>query len=306
MVKKRIAVLRSDDQHHIYLSRLLQSRFEVVAEVVEPARKQRQRLLKIRRYKDYAYHLYHFLRRQIFGLDAFRKRYFRDLPSPPVNQEFRQLTIDWINQDRVVTLLKEVRPDLTVIICTSILRKKVLSAAGMVINLHGGYLPYYRGNYCFFLPYYHQEFDKIGSTIHFVNAGIDRGAIIENVVPPIYPADSPEKIYCRAEKLAIYRLAEWLDYWEQGGVLPRKTQEQKFKLHLTRDHKPYHDLHLWVRRITGRHQVPRLPGVPLKPLVHRSKHSLQPAQESRVIDQVERSSHTITLSNQPDDKVSVV
>src|SRR4051794_38351200 len=77
---KRSVVLRSDDMHHRYLARLLQSRFQVVAVAVEPSRSQRRRLLAARRYVDYAYTLYHPLRREICGLDRYRRRYFGDLP----------------------------------------------------------------------------------------------------------------------------------------------------------------------------------------------------------------------------------
>jgi len=34
--------------------------------------------------------------------------------------------------------MKEIRPDLTVTTCTSILREEVLGVAGTIINMHGG------------------------------------------------------------------------------------------------------------------------------------------------------------------------
>jgi methionyl-tRNA formyltransferase len=170
--------------------------------------------------------------------------------------------VDWINGPQVLDLLKQKKPDLTIIICTSILSKEVLEAAGTVINVHGGFLPYYRGNHCFFFALYRRDFDKIGSTIHFVDVGIDTGNIVEVVVPPIHPSDNAEMLYCRAEKIAIHRLVEWLEFDERGGVLPRRAHVTRTPLNRTRDRKLYHDVLLWFRRMTGRFVVPELPAPP--------------------------------------------
>jgi methionyl-tRNA formyltransferase len=269
-MRKRIVILRSDDAHHEYLEALLRSRFEVVAVAVEPAREQRRRLLRARRYVDWIFTLYHLQRRRIFGLNAYRASYFSDLaaaPAPvPPAAPCRRLTVRWINEPGVAQLLRESKPDLTITICTSILQREVLNAAGTIVNVHGGFLPYYRGNHCFFFPFYRGELDRIGSTLHFVDPGIDTGEIIENIVPPFHADDTPEKLYCRAEKLAIHRLVEWIEYAEQGGEIPRRRQETKHRLCRTRDRKPHHDLWCWLRRVTGRLKLPERPGQPLPPL----------------------------------------
>lgn len=250
---KRIAVLCSDDAHHRYLVALLRSRFDVAAVVVEPARCQRRRLRRWSRRRDYAYAVYHHLRRAVLGLDRYRRRYFADLPGAPSDPFEGALTVEWVNDPAVGELLRGVRPDLTVIICTSILKAEVLEAAGpLIVNVHGGYLPFYRGNHCFFFALYRGELDRVGSTIHFVDAGIDTGDIIEVVVPPVYQRDNAEALYCRAEKLAIHRLAELLERWQQSEPLPRRPQGVRGRLYLTRDRKPHHDLLLWLRRWRAR------------------------------------------------------
>lgn len=271
-MRQRIVILRSDDAHHEYLETLLRSRFDIVAVIVEPAREQRRRLLQTRRYVDWIFTLYHLQRRRLCGLTAYRKSYFSNLAIPPL-PPCPRLTVRWINEPGVAQLLRASKPDLTVTICTSILQSEVLQAAGTIINVHGGFLPYYRGNHCFFFPFYRGEFDKIGSTLHFVDPGIDTGEIIETIVPPIYADDTPEKLYCRAEKIAIHRLAEWIDYSEQGGALPRRRQESRHRLCRTRDRKPHHDLRCWLRRVTGRLAVPELPGQSLAPLLLRRASS---------------------------------
>src|SRR5215213_8791024 len=141
-MRKKIAILCSDDAHHKYLVALLRSRFNVAAVVVEPGASQRRRLRRIGRYQDYAYANYHHLRRTILGLNRYRRRYFAELAQAPANANGKVLTVDWINEPAVSRLLRKVKPELTVIICTSILKKDVLEAAGkQIINVHGGYLP---------------------------------------------------------------------------------------------------------------------------------------------------------------------
>jgi methionyl-tRNA formyltransferase len=259
-MQKRIAILCSDDAHHQYLISVLQARFNVVGVIIEPAANQRNRLLRNKRYKDYAYNIYHKLRREYMGLSAYRRHYFAlesPLQYPPSSQP---LVVNWINDSKVVELLERVAPDLSVVMGTGIIRSKVLECAGEVIlNIHGGYLPDYKGNHCFFFAVYDGAFDKIGSTIHFVNRGIDTGDIVEVVVPPIYPIDSVEALYCRAEKMAVERLVKWIDFYEQGGTIPRATQLRKGKLYRTRDRKPHHDIILALRRLSGRLVLPARP-----------------------------------------------
>ncbi|MCC6557809.1 MAG: hypothetical protein IT372_33090, partial [Polyangiaceae bacterium] len=163
-------------------------------------------------------------------------------------------------------LLAAARPDLTVIICTSILRPEVIEAAGgPIINVHGGCLPRYRGNHCFFFALYNGDFDNIGSTIHFVDRGIDTGDIIEVVRPAIHADDSAERLYCRAEKMAIHRLVELLEDLERGRPLPRRAHGMRAALHRTRDRKPYHDVALWLRRKAGLLVVPERPAPARQP-----------------------------------------
>ena len=260
--KKKLVLLCSDEAHHRYLIATLCATFQVAAIVEEPAHEQRHRLFLLKRYKDYYYAMYHYLRRQLFGLNAYRQRYFAlpDSRSTPLPTNCEFLRVQWINSPEVPELLRRHAPDITIVMGTSILNQSVLTAASdFILNIHGGYLPDYRGNHCFFFALYHEDFNKIGSTIHFINAGIDRGDIVEVVVPPLYANDTPETLYCRAEKLAISCLVSWIEHAEQGLPLPRRPQTGPSKLYRTRDRKPYHDILLFLRRRFGRLIIPERP-----------------------------------------------
>ena len=233
-------MLCSDDAYHGYLVHQLHGRFPVAAVVVEPAASQRRRLLKSRRYKDYLYAVYHFYRRRLLGLERYRRRYFAVDASGVLKQP--TLTVPDINCREVGWILRDVCPDIAVVMGTSIiLRDVLLAACPCVINIHGGYVPDYRGNHCFFFALYNGHFSRIGSTIHFVDTGINTGDINERVQPPIYADDNAERVYCRAAKLAVNRLVEHILKWENGQSFPRDRQLSRGKLYLTRDRAPCHD-----------------------------------------------------------------
>jgi methionyl-tRNA formyltransferase len=255
--RMRLAVLASDDAHHRYLAALLYHRFGLAALVIEPSRCQHRRLWRKGRWIDWAALAYHRWRRRVTGLTAYRSAYFALPPGAPGWPVEPSLTVDWINRPEVAALLKATAPDLTVVICTSILSQRTLEAAGSTINIHGGFLPWYRGNHCFFFALYDRAFDRIGSTIHFVDRGVDTGDLIAHVVPPLFPNDSAETLYCRAEKAAIHRLVELLEALQAGVPLPRTPQPPGGRQYYTRDRTALHDLALWLRRRRGRLGIPQ-------------------------------------------------
>jgi hypothetical protein len=270
----RIGILRSDDAHHVYLDYLLSKRFDMVCRVIEPAASQRRALLSRGKYRDYAYSLYHTYRRRLFGLDAYRRRFFSLPRHALATITAPQLVVRSINETQVQDALKAAKPDITIVICTSILKSGVIAAASNpIVNVHGGYLPYYRGNHCFFFAVWNQDFAHVGSTLHFVNKGIDTGDIIEVVIPNIYRTDTPETLYCRADQAAIHRLIHWLCYFEQGGILPRFRQPHRHRLYRTCDRGPVLDFAMWLRRTTKQIVLPESrTGGPVSPISTNSDY----------------------------------
>ena len=243
----RIAILRSDEPHHHALDASLSSRFDVVASVVEPHVAQMTRLKRKKLNRSLFWYRYHALRRKLFGLSEYRRRYFAHSRMPSDSHATR-ITVDDINCGEVVELLRQTAPDITVIIGTSILKLDVLRATdGPIINVHGGFLPSYRGNHCFFFALLDEAYDKIGSTIHFVDEGVDTGDIIAHAVPRRGVADTPESLYCRASALAIRRLVGLLVALERGMPLPRCEQVGAGRTYKTADRKPHHEILYWIK-----------------------------------------------------------
>lgn len=252
----KVALLCADDAHHRYLSALLHRHFEVVLTVVEPGACQTRRWRRIGRWRDYLAWSYHGWRRRLLGLDRYRRRAFALHPATP-GRDLPGHRTEWICDPRVVRLLGRAAPDVTVVMGTGILSREVLAAAGpVVLNLHGGYLPDYRGNHCVFWALYHADFDRIGASIHRVDPSVDGGPLVDRVVPEIDLGANAEALYCRAEKLGVHRLIELLERLAATGELPERPRLPPGRLYRTRDRKPWHDLVLWLRRTATRLGIP--------------------------------------------------
>jgi methionyl-tRNA formyltransferase len=254
----RVALLRGDDHHNLYLDRRLRERFSVVVTIVEPQGAQRRALRRPGKWRDAAAAEYHRARRTALGLNRYRRRFFADaLGSQDMAPS--ALTVRSINEETVRSRVSSARPDICVVTCTTILSQQTIEAIGCdILNIHGGHLPDYRGCHCFFFALYDGRFDCIGSTIHFIDAGVDTGDIVQVVRPAILPDDNAEKLYCRAERLAADRLCELLAELEAGTPLSRSPQPFQGRLCLRRDRRPMHDVRFVMRRMRGTLRLPHV------------------------------------------------
>ncbi len=89
------------------------------------------------------------------------------------------LEVDEINSEEVKNFIRSKKPEVVVVSGTPLLKKPIIqSSEGRIINLHPGFAPQYRGRYGGFWPIYNKEPELIGTTIHFIDKGIDTGDIL--------------------------------------------------------------------------------------------------------------------------------
>lgn len=87
--------------------------------------------------------------------------------------------VESINDSSVVEVLQQTNPELVVVLGTSILTEPVLAAAPCFVNLHAGITPMYRGAHGQFWAVLNRDFENIGTTLHFVDKGIDTGTVLK-------------------------------------------------------------------------------------------------------------------------------
>lgn len=209
-----ITLLCADGPHHLYLAAEILNTFGKVRVIVEPGHAQASRLRRNRQYRAYGWTLYHTWRRRLFGYDAYRSWYFSRTDAPAswdalrADPRVRYVETPWINDERVLDALSGNESDVYLVMGTKKIAPAVLALIppDRILNIHGGHLPHYKGNHCFFFALHHGELDKLSTTVHRVASGLDTGAIVSHHTVQFQPGDNSETLYSRAEKRAVDNL----------------------------------------------------------------------------------------------------
>jgi methionyl-tRNA formyltransferase len=162
------------------------------------------------------------------------------MPDVPV------IDVENINEDKAVSLLRKLNPDVVCVNGTNLLREPMLEVIPSlrlgVINLHTGLSPYSRGGNCnlFMLLEGHPEL--VGLTIHHIDSGIDSGDIIITARPDLEPNDSYEIIEAKTFRRGVELMLVAIRQLEEGRA-QRVKQWEAGKLFLKRTgyvYDPYH------------------------------------------------------------------
>jgi len=107
------------------------------------------------------------------------KEFDLDETGPPTQIVKR---IRYANTDEGRSLLKQLNPDLIIVNGTRIISKKTLeSVPATFINIHTGITPAFRGVHGGYWAVAKRQKGLFGTTIHYVDTGVDTGGIIEQV-----------------------------------------------------------------------------------------------------------------------------
>ena len=139
------------------------------------------------------------------------KELFSSKPSTYIEKNDAEiLEVEHVNSDEVCNFIMSKKPQLVVVSAAPLLSKKVIGAAeGRIINLHPGLAPQYRGRYGSFWPIYHKEPELVGVTIHFIDEGVDTGAILLQQQVKFRPEDTLRTVTYRQHELG--ERCQWPD-----------------------------------------------------------------------------------------------
>ncbi|MEW5984288.1 MAG: formyl transferase [Acidobacteriota bacterium] len=127
----------------------------------------------------------------------------------PAGVEQRTGPPGFINEPAEISRMASCNPDVVLVFGTGLLRAGIIGRFdGRIINLHLGLSPYYRGAGTNFWPLVNREPEFVGSTVHYLDAGIDTGPIIAHTRPGIEPRDGPHEIGNKAIVTGARMLAE--------------------------------------------------------------------------------------------------
>ena len=243
----RVMVLCGRSARHLHVANALCEVAEVVAIVNETGSAfSWKKLFKTLRPDNLTRKIWRWLRdRRRYAGNPEAKFFFKDGPArldrPDLVREFPH-----INHPGVVALARELRPDLICVFGTSLIRGDLLKEGRLgIANLHGGLSPEYRGADCTFWALYNGEPEKVGCTLHWIDAGIDTGGLIAHISPEIHPDDDELTLFWRAVQRSAEVYAEFVRRLGQGEEFGQ-TQPHKGRLYQVKQRGLRHE------RVLGR------------------------------------------------------
>jgi methionyl-tRNA formyltransferase len=241
--KLRIIVLCGRSPRHLYVANALCEAADVLAIVQENGSEWSfRKILRMLRPDTLFRKIWRWLRdrrryygnpeaRFFFGSAALR------LKHPQLVKE-----VPHINHPEVIRLADELQPDLIAVFGTSLIRGELLQKGRLgMVNLHGGLSPEYRGADCTFWALYNGEPEKVGCTLHYIDAGIDTGRLIAHVCPEIRPDDDELVLFWRSVKESARVYAELMRRLAQGDSVG-VAQHDKGRLYQVKQRGLRHEL----------------------------------------------------------------
>jgi folate-dependent phosphoribosylglycinamide formyltransferase PurN len=211
--------------------------------------------------RNYYWKMFKSVRRKVGLYDALYfsvERLFHSIFAPlPSNYKDRAFVHEYEKLARVVfyvkgtntpdtkKVLRKISPDILILGQAGILREETLRIPAIgAINAHPGILPFYRGIDTHLWAIYNRDFNRIGSTVHWVDSGVDTGNIIKKREYNFFGNETISMLETKLYDLAINLLMETLVSFQNrdipGGERQQVDQGKQFfkmPLHLVNSAK---------------------------------------------------------------------
>jgi hypothetical protein len=210
---KTVIFTRTGFHHTSFINRLLE-RFEVACVVREAYpeqqkkgtglsalrglfRKNAARLLREERFLKKFYENYSAGFRYHPMLKEYLRAHFDVVVEKP-GTKYLNIRCGEINSPDLRNYITSFKPDIIAVLGSSVIKPEMISLPSVaMINIHSGLSPYYRGTWSYGWPIVNREPEYIGVTVHYVNAGIDTGAIIFQTKPLLQKDDDLNAIFLK-------------------------------------------------------------------------------------------------------------
>ena len=212
MAKLRVMVLCGRSARHLHVANALCRTADVLAIVQENGSEfSWKKLARTLRPDNFFRKAWRWLRDRRRYTGNPEAKFFFGQQTPHLDHPELVREFPHINHPDVVKLARELQPDMLCVFGTSLIRGDLLKEGRLgIANLHGGLSPEYRGADCTFWALYNGEPEKVGCTLHWIDAGIDTGRLIAHISPRIEPDDDELHLFWRSVQTSADVYAEFL------------------------------------------------------------------------------------------------
>ncbi|MCB9507583.1 MAG: hypothetical protein H6700_07845 [Myxococcales bacterium] len=173
-----------------------------------------------------------------------------------------------LHSDATLEAVRAMAPDVLIVSGAPILKPALFGIAPIALNIHLGLAPDYRGEHTLFWPLLNGDYDRIGATLHRLDAGVDTGPVLARVYPELEEDDTETTLVVKSLKMVATALVEFVLDTQRGradqhsGGFP-VVREGQFDTppggHNIRyaDRSLAHDVALSARRLIGNRPTPR-------------------------------------------------
>ena len=123
-----------------------------------------------------------------------------------------------VNGEYALGVLRSLKPDILVVMGTTLLRQPVLSLAKHALNIHTGLSPYYRGSRTNLWPIIEEDYGYFGVTVHVLSLGIDSGDIIYTARPEVESSDTYGTINSKCIQIGAALMVKAIKKVEAGDL----------------------------------------------------------------------------------------
>jgi len=162
--------------------------------------------------------------------NIIREQFFPNARPVEYRRQVPSINVSNINDADADRFIRTQSPDLIAVCGTSLIKPEVFTLAPLgAVNIHTGITPDYRSADPIFWAIYNNQPNKVGVTIHFVDKGIDTGAVIHQERVPLYCTDCIASIYSRCIQAGARLYLQALDEMAANSLqtLDRPTARGK-------------------------------------------------------------------------------
>jgi methionyl-tRNA formyltransferase len=245
----KVVVLCGRESRHLHVANRLCRAADVVAVVQEQRPWSWQRLRRALHPARLARKLH--WRLSSGGRDPVEARFFFGDRAPALDRPELCVRVPHINHPAVAALLEREQPDVVAVFGVPRLCPPLLGHGRLgMINLHTGLAPGYRGVDSAFWALLAGRPEHVGGTLHFIEEGLDTGAMLAHVYPGVGPEDDHRTLYWKTIRACAEAYAELLPRLERGERFGR-PQTGPGHLYRARDRTPAREQELRAKLAGG-------------------------------------------------------